>query len=190
MLSFTEAPGDDACDQGLFREVSDNIDDFEAVDTSAIDADDSSGLLVPASKAGSEKGNRKKSFTSSSRDAIRFFLGEKPGMRDASRDVRDELSALSEGVKRTTMAKQRTGGGLLKGTRTVNIKRQSRRSSVLKNRTQKMRAAASWENREAVVYRSTRCLGQMLNLVLKQVRTRALASSEFPLSFDQVNMFS
>ncbi|VUZ57119.1 unnamed protein product, partial [Hymenolepis diminuta] len=31
-------------------------------------------------------------------------------------------------------------------------------------------AATSWENKETVVYRSTKCLGQMLSLVLKQLK--------------------
>lgn len=157
------------------QEVGNDSEDFEAVSTSAADADDSSELLVPSSKTITTDKHQKKSPTTEkvSRDAIRFFLGEKRGMRETSRDVRDELSALSEGVKRTSLTKQRTSGDLLKTTRTVNVKRQSRRSSVLKNRSQKMRTAAtSWENKETVVYRSTKCLGQMLSLVLKQVCKR------------------
>lgn len=98
-------------------------------------------------------------------------------MRETSRDVRDELSALSEGVKQNTLAKQRTPGGHLKHPRKANIKRQSRRSSVLKNRAQKMRAAASWEHKETVIYRSTKCLCQMLSLVLKQVCVYSTSNS-------------
>ncbi|VDL19536.1 unnamed protein product [Hymenolepis diminuta] len=164
---------EDTLDRSMPQEVGNDSEDFEAVSTSAADADDSSELLVPSSKTITLDKHQKKSPPAAkvSRDAIRFFLGEKRGVRETSRDVRDELSALSEGVKRTSLAKQRTSGGLLKTARTVNVKRQSRRSSVLKNRSQKMRTAAtSWENKETVVYRSTKCLGQMLSLVLKQLK--------------------
>ncbi|VDN97331.1 unnamed protein product [Rodentolepis nana] len=162
--------------RGMPQEVGNDSDDFEAIRTSAADADESSELLLPGSKSTAgittEKSRRKSSTsTGLPRDSIRFFLGEKRGMRETSRDVRDELSALSEGVKRNILTKRLSSGSLLKNTRKANVKRQSRRSSVLKNRSQKIRsAAATWENKETVVYRSTKCLGQMLNLVLKQLK--------------------
>ncbi|KAL5112757.1 hypothetical protein TcWFU_008571 [Taenia crassiceps] len=173
-----DTPEEETCDRRVPQEVGDDTEDFEAVATSAADADDSSGLLVPSPKGSSEKRGHKKSSSSAvtSLDAIRFFLGEKRGLKDSvSRGVSEELSVLVEGVKRSTAAKEPyssaptiAAAATTRGVRTANVKRQSRRSSVF-NRKQKM-CVDPWANKETVIYRSTRCLGQMLNLVLKQLK--------------------
>lgn len=172
-----ETPEEDLRDRSVPQEVGDDTEDFEAVATSAADADDSSGLLVPSPKSSLEKRGHKKSSSSAatSLDAIRFFLGEKRGLKDSvSRGVSEELSVLVEGVKRSAVTKDSHSSALAtaaasapRGPRAANVKRQPRRSSVL-TRKQKMRVDP-WANKETVVYRSTRCLGQMLNLVLRQV---------------------
>ena len=97
-----------------------------------------------------------------------------------SRGLNNELSNLVKGVKRSSdIAKN--GFAPSMGARTGNVKRHSRRSSML-NRGLKVRAAA-WENKEMVVYRSTKCLGQMLNLVLKQVGNLGLFKQRFGFLF-------
>nr|CDS16594.1 protein unc 79 [Echinococcus granulosus] len=167
---------EEAYDRSVPQEVGDDAEDFEAVATSAVDADDSSGLLVPGPKSSLEKRGHKKSYSSAAAplDAPRFFLGEKRGLKSSvSRKVSEEPSVLVEGVKRSIMTKDRfvpapTTPAAPRGALAANVKRQSRRSSVL-NRGQKMRVSP-WTNKETVVYRSTRCLGQMLSLVLKQLK--------------------
>ncbi|VDD80435.1 unnamed protein product [Mesocestoides corti] len=117
--------------------------------------------MAPGTKSATDKQSRKKS---SSRDAIRFFLGEKKGLKESvNRKVSEELNQLAEGVKRSSEGKTRPA---LPNMVVSNAKRQSRRFSMLSRR--KLRANF-WTDKTTVVYRSTRCLGQMLHLVIKQV---------------------
>uniref|UniRef100_A0A5K3EPD0 Zf-AD domain-containing protein n=1 Tax=Mesocestoides corti TaxID=53468 RepID=A0A5K3EPD0_MESCO len=156
-----EEAGDGLQSPSQPEEVGD-ADEFEAVATSAVDADDSAGLLAPGTKSATDKQSRKKS---SSRDAIRFFLGEKKGLKESvNRKVSEELNQLAEGVKRSSEGKTRPA---LPNMVVSNAKRQSRRFSMLSRR--KLRANF-WTDKTTVVYRSTRCLGQMLHLVIKQLK--------------------
>ncbi len=160
IFTVPDASGDEFGPFDQSQEAPDNAaEEFEVSANTVVDADDSTGLLAAPSSSMSDKRSRRKS---SSRDAIRFFLGEKKGLKDSvNRAVTDELSLVAESVKKGSDLSIRTAQP-----RSPNVKRQSRRYSMHTRR--KMRAAA-WANKTTVVYRATKCLGQMLYLVFKQV---------------------
>lgn len=168
LILLKDASNDETCDRSALAEIGDHVEDLRTDESSAADVGASNDFLVSNFKAASDKRSRGKSSEARNPgESVDFFLDEKYSLRPSvSRGLDDELSNLAKDVKGSSFGTKNslTSTG---GTRTANVKRQSRRSSTF-NRGRKARMAAS-ANKEMVVYRSTRCLGQMLNLVLKQV---------------------